>query len=54
MILLPGRCSDVAADDAVGLVAVSATPALGYMIIMFGVRARGVGRKEMSRSMLKS
>ena len=43
-ITLPGRWSDVAADDAVGAVAVSAARTLGDTITMFGGRARGVGR----------
>ena len=44
VILLPGRCSDVAAGDAVGVFAVVTARSLGDLVMIFDVRARGVGR----------
>ena len=43
-IPLPDRWSDVATDEAVGVVAVSAERALGDTVTVFGDRAREVGR----------
>ena len=43
-IPLPDGWSDVAADDAVGVVAVSAARALGDTVTIFGGRGQGVGR----------